>query len=222
MNTLDNFVYTPINHTGVFTNTLIIAKHFKKQHYRITSIIERHLKNSSISHSDLRVSHYKNERGKTYKMFELNQKAFLVVVLSFTGADADRLKGAFVDKFLTQNEELKIWRERRNISKQETKSANDNVKLLSERLKQDAPDSSKGARVFLHVQQKINAVISGSCKSIERDTLNDTDLELINKLENTTHKLIGMMLDTFGSIVTRVHLLSLLECYKNNKRLISY
>jgi len=194
-----------------------INRAVKKENIRKSNELKSELIKSEFN-AVFKEWNYKDSRGRNQKTFLMNEDALYLAITESKSQNAHNIKVMFKSKFNNMRRE----RELREVAKCETKSANDNLKLLSEQLKKDAPDSSKGVRVFLHVQQKINAVISGSCKKLERDTLNDADLELINRLENTTHKLIGMMLDTFGSIVTRVHLLSLLECYKNNKRLISY
>ena len=85
---LKQLVYTTKNHNGVFTNTLIIAEHFNRKHFRVVAIVDRLLKNGAINRSDIGVIKIADARNREQKVYEVNHKAFLVIVLSFTNSPA--------------------------------------------------------------------------------------------------------------------------------------
>ena len=196
MNNLTDLVYMTKNHSGVFTNTLIITEHFGRKHKNVLAIVERHLKNGSISRLNIKPSNFVNTRGRSYKMYEVDYKAFLVVVLSFTGKDADQLKGKFVDLFLSQSKELELWRDGRRSIKEGTKALGKAVEPISDRLKQDYPDSSRGARYYQHLHIAVNEVVIGTGKGINRDFLTIEQMIAIGRLE----KGIAEVIDYLGDI----------------------
>jgi hypothetical protein len=126
-------------------------------------------------------------------MYQLDRKAFLVLSLSFTGAEADSWKGVFVDKFMQQEKELKYWRVARKELKEETKTLHDILDPLSKSLTSQYPDSSKGHRLFLHVHKAINKAAIGSYRGTDRNTLDQSDLEEVERLETCVSAMVEDM-----------------------------
>ena len=160
MKDLTQLVYTTKNHDGVFTNTLVIAEHFKKRHGNVLKIVDRLLKNGGLLNSDVSSTFYEDRLKRPNKMYQVNQKAFLVIVLSFTGADADKLKGKFVDMFLQQNKQLEYWNTLRIETKTSRRMLTDAIKdhELSQRIKEgkcndiEAQNNFIGLRVMNYTQ----------------------------------------------------------------------
>ncbi|MCB8748330.1 Rha family transcriptional regulator [Rhodoferax sp. U2-2l] len=73
------------------TDSLKVAKHFHKAHKHVLRDIEELLKKcteAGISRPNFGPSEYKNTRGKVFKMYIMDRKAFCMLVSTFTGMKA--------------------------------------------------------------------------------------------------------------------------------------
>ena len=84
------------------TTSLKVADRFGKRHDHVVESIrniQKTMKSQKISLPDFRESEYVSERGKTYPMFEMNRKGFMLLVMGFTGEKAMKMKSDYIDAF---------------------------------------------------------------------------------------------------------------------------
>ena len=195
-------VYTAPDHSGVYADSTTVAEAFKRRHDNVLQIVRRHLKNKSISLLNIKESDYTDSRGKVRTMYLLDRKSFLVVVLSFTGSDADRIKGKFVDAFLSQEQELIQWRESRKEIKQYQRTYTDEVQRLADALERDGSKHAK--LIYPTLQRQVNkcqthrSTPRGQTIESYRETLSDLELQGIKRLENVIMVIIDHYL-TLGA-----------------------
>ncbi len=191
---LENNVYTTTNHTGVLTDTLLIAEAFGRKHYDVLKIVRRLERNNAIGDGNISLSSYTTKQNKLAKMYQLDRKAFIVLALSFTGADADRLKGRFVDMFLNQEKELSYWRDTREEIKAFHLSYTDAVNKISLMLKEEG--SKQYTNIYPTIQRQINKAATlkptprGADNGEYREKLSKEQLEDIQWFEEFVKKVV--------------------------------
>jgi len=114
-------------------------------------------------------SYYLNKQRKKQKYYVLNREQFLLVVMGFTGDLADQFKADFIQIFNQQEAELQEWRQQRELASTSTKQANDSVHKLRMELVKIIPTSNKCKMLFIHIQQSINKVATGSAKTAREE-----------------------------------------------------
>lgn len=83
------------------TNTLIIAEHFGKKHKDVLRAL-RELVNDcdeEFGRRNFAPTPYYDSQGKQQNMYTLTRDGFMLLSMGFTGANATRLKIAFIDAF---------------------------------------------------------------------------------------------------------------------------
>ncbi len=100
------------------TTSLIVAEKFGKRHDHVKRDIEKIIKSiekqdspdipgsQEISLPTFGESEYTNGRGKVYAMYEMDQNAFMLVVMGFNGAKALKFKLAFIAAFNVMEKKL--------------------------------------------------------------------------------------------------------------------
>ena len=183
---LENAVITTSTHTGVFTDTLKVAEIFDKSHKNVLATMNRLIKNGAIGRLNFELSSYVTKQNKRAKMYQLNREGFLLLTTSFTGANADRWRGAVIKLFIKQEEELTEWRRSRQSLKYIHPNYTDQIKLLCELLKMEG--SKFYAHTYSTIQRQINKAITlkptprGNAEY--RETLSTEQLADIKWLEN--------------------------------------
>lgn len=83
------------------TNTLIIAEHFGKEHKHVMRDVRELLEEcgEEFGRSNFGQSSYYNDQGKKQPMYEVTRDGFMLLAMGFTGANATRLKIAFIGEF---------------------------------------------------------------------------------------------------------------------------
>lgn len=178
----NNLVDIDQHHKKITTNTLQVAIHFGK---RPSEINRRIVTLSKRGLCRIAPSYYLNQQGKQQKYYELNRDQFLLVVMGFTGNKADIFKADFIQLFNQQEEELTQWRKQRSIASDTTKQANDQVYLLWQDLGEVIPSSMRYKMLFVHVQQAITKVATGSAKT-DRATMTADQLHQVEVIEQQT------------------------------------
>ena len=124
---LQSVTYTPSDSSLVkmrdgfcYTTTNDIAEIFERQHRNVVSIVDNYLKPSedmleskhiSTSTSDFMKTHtkettYLDSYGREQRSYELDEYAFSMVALSFTGRKAEQFKIAFIEQFFNMRQAL--------------------------------------------------------------------------------------------------------------------
>ncbi len=100
----------------VFTTSIKVAEHFKKQHRNVRRDIEKLIAECpdlEFSRLNFERSDYQNERGKTYPMYKMTHDGFALLAMGFTGKPALQWKINFLTAFRSMETALKARVERR-------------------------------------------------------------------------------------------------------------
>lgn len=83
------------------TNTRIIAEYFSKQHKHIIRDIRQLIAEcpQEFSRPNFGLAEYYDDQGKKRPMYEITRDGFMLLSMGFTGANATRLKIAFIEEF---------------------------------------------------------------------------------------------------------------------------
>ena len=83
------------------TNTLIIAEHFGKQHKHVIRAIRELIAEcpEEFSGPNFGLAEYYDDQGKKRPMYEITRDGFMLLSMGFTGANATKLKIAFIEEF---------------------------------------------------------------------------------------------------------------------------
>lgn len=121
----------------VVTDSLIVAKEFGKTHDKVLRDIrelKKQLKNSltkeEFSLSIFGESNYVNERGREYTKYELNERAFMLLVMSYNTKEALKIKNDFITAFEKQEDILLSHKETRAFGVYTRRDLTDSIKCL--------------------------------------------------------------------------------------------
>lgn len=166
-------------HKKAITNTLQVASNFGKRPSEINRRINTLSKKGLCR---IAPSYYLDQQSKQQKYYELNRDQFLLVVMGFTGDKADQFKAEFIQLFNQLEAELLQWRTGRLIASDLTKQANDQIHWLQAELEKVIPTSKRCTMLFVHIQQAITKIVTGSAKT-KRFMMTAEQLEQIGHLE---------------------------------------
>jgi phage regulator Rha-like protein len=180
---IEDLVYIEIDHSGFYTDTLIIAKATNQRHADILRKAKRLYEAQKIGERNISLATYSDKQGKPRKKYKFTKPGALALLLSFKGRKYDRLRLDIAIAFDSQEKELKLWRNSRHELKEETKDLHDILDPLHKALVKMYPDSSKGRRLFDHVHKSINRVALGKYSGTKRDMLSQADLQEVERIE---------------------------------------
>ena len=123
-------------HKNVTTNTLKVAQHFGKRPADINRRIAHLVKNSRCK---IAPSKYIDDRGKERIYYILDRKNFSIVVLGFTGEQAEKFRIEYVEQFEKLLKERSEWQGIRNKVIDPTKACNDSIEWLRIELLKEIP-----------------------------------------------------------------------------------
>jgi phage regulator Rha-like protein len=174
------------HHKSVETNSLKIAQNLYVQHSDVTRIIKRLIANEAISQRTVSVSDYLSDRGKLYNFYHLREVEALQVIMSLTGAKAEKLHKEIAQAFVSVKKENAEWRAQALITTSTTKQANDQVYWLRSELAEIIPTSKRCTMLFVHIQGAVNQVATGKANT-KRDTMTACKLQKVGKLEQQVY-----------------------------------
>lgn len=99
-----------------YTTSLLVAEHFHKRHDHVVRDIEKLIKKleaAQISLPNFGKSDYTNARGKTYKSYEMDRDAFVLLGMGYTGAKVLQWKIDFIDAFNAMEQYIHLQQQRR-------------------------------------------------------------------------------------------------------------
>ncbi len=151
-------------------------------------------------------SEYEN-RGKMYPTLLMNEDALYLVIANLKGQKAHNLKVWFKSEF----NNMKMERDARKAVVDPTKQLNDTLQKLGRLVTGELPESSKGARIYVHIQSNgINKILIGKAGKINRDTLNSTQLKELDWLQTIYDELINKKLEEgFSAEDVRLYMIGL-------------
>ena len=171
------------NHKQVTTNTLIVTKQFNKKHKNVLQRITNLTKKGRLK---IQPSYYLDKQGKKQKYYVLDRKSFSIVVLGFTGEEAENFRVEYIEQFEKIADELLEWRKTRQDVIEPTKVANDSLAWLKLALEKEIPESRKPKFLYINIQQAITKSATGRANS-ERSEMSAEQLKIIQWLEVQVH-----------------------------------
>jgi len=176
-------------HKNVTTNTLKVSEYFGKQHKNILQRINNLVENSRLK---IQPSKYIDDRGKEQTYYILDRKNFSVVVLGFTGEQAEVFRIEYVDQFEKQIAELSEWRKTRQTVIEPTKICNGSIEWLKLELIKEIPESRKPSLLYTHIQRGMTKAATGNART-NREIMTTEQLKIIEWLELRTCEEIERM-----------------------------
>ncbi len=81
------------------TDSLRVAKHFHKRHADVLRTYDSRECSAEFSQRNFAPAEYVDAQGKLRRMVQMTKDGFMFLVLGFTGAEAARIKEAFIAAF---------------------------------------------------------------------------------------------------------------------------
>lgn len=137
---MNNLVY--LKNDEAMTDSLTVAESFGKRHDRVIRAIENIIADSPQKWGQcFKASFYKDESGKRNKMYQMNEKAFSVLVMGFTGKKALDWKWKYSEAFekmrdFISEKNTETWIETRKSGKLTRKAETDTIQRLVEYAKE--------------------------------------------------------------------------------------
>lgn len=122
-----------IQHRQAVTTSVKIAEVFGKRHKHVLDAIEVHLQGLPEKwRPNFRPRDYTDERGKTWKMYEVSRDGFTLLAMGFTGKKALQFKMQYIEAFSKMETALLnqlnlSWQEQRAESKTARRVATDTI-----------------------------------------------------------------------------------------------
>lgn len=181
------------------TTSLLIAEKFGKPHADILKVIRKTIEQLPIkfSQGNFSESDFVNDRGRTYKCFEMTRDAYSLIVMGLNGKGALDWKIKFIEAFNAMEQELLSktnnieWKQARLQSIGARKSVTDQI---AEFVKYATNQGSKSAGMYYSnitkMEYKALEMISKNEKVPKgfRDTLDAMDLSFLTTAEYVARK----------------------------------
>ena len=180
---MQDIVIINSNKEAVTTSRILSGK-FNKRHDNVLIKIEK-LKQEdkeTFNALNIKVVKYVDEKGESRKEFQLNRDAYAFFAMGFTGLKANKFKIDFINAF----NQMESWIKERVQTSME-------YKVMTATLKDAREIQGKETKGFHYANEAklVNWIISGEFKSLDRDNLSDTDINLLNQLQVRNSVLIG-------------------------------
>ena len=160
-----------VNKKEVFTNTKVISDMLEVNHSdllrTIEKIVERHENNKQVSvlkfPQKYIESTFKNKMGRTYKMYELNEQAYMKVAMHLKGYEkAEMVQDSIIEAFSMMKQSLlnqsnQTWLSSRKESKQVRKAEMDVLKEFVEYATKQGSTSAN--RYYCNVTKMTNKAL---------------------------------------------------------------
>jgi len=101
-----------IENGKVFTDSLILAEKFGKEHKNVLADIENQIdklgeaNEKEFSRLNFQLSYYINDRGRKYPKYDLTEDAFAIVAMSYITPEAMKMKVRFIEEFKLMRQQL--------------------------------------------------------------------------------------------------------------------
>ncbi len=166
------------------TTSRLLADKFHKRHDNLLAKIEQLKTEDKEVFTALKIkgSHYIDDSGKRNKEYQLNRDAYAFFAMGFTGKQANKFKIEFIRAF----NEMETWIKERLTASTE-------YKVMSSIIEQTRLLENKETKAHHYINEAklVNWVLTGEFKGIDRATLNDDELNLLNKLLARNAVMIG-------------------------------
>lgn len=158
---MNELVY--LKNDEAMTDSIMVAESFEKRHDRVIRAIETIINNSPQKWGQcFKVSSYTDESGKKNKMYRMNEKAFSVLVMGFTGKKALEWKWKYSEAFeqmkdFISEKHTATWIETRKAGMITRKAETDIIKKLVEYAKEQG--STHADMLYITYTRLANKII---------------------------------------------------------------
>ena len=171
------------NHKQITTNSIKVSEVFSK---RPADVNRRIVNLNKKGACKIAPNYYLDEQGRKQKYYVLDRKNFSIVVLGFTGNEAEKFRVEYVEQFEKNATELLEWRKLRQAVIEPTKMASDSIQWLRLELEKEIPESRKPGLLHTHIQRAITKYSTGN-SNIKREVMTARQLKLVEWLEKQVH-----------------------------------
>ena len=179
------------------TDSLKVAEAFGKRHDRVLRAIDNLLKNGAVESRTLfKAGTYKDAKGETRRMFEMNRQGYEILVMGFTGDKALEWKLKYSDAFekmrlFIAEKQTGEWIQMRQAGKLTRKAETDTIKELVELAKEQG--STHADMLYMTYSKLANKMAGIS----NRDNASFSQLNDLNIFEQIILRIIqqGIMAD---------------------------
>lgn len=177
----------------VVTDSLLVAKEFGKRHDNVLKDIKVLIKqlNTALDKEQFSLlkfeeSNYLNERGREYTKYNLNKRAFMMLVMGYTTTEAFKIKNKFLDEFELLEHVVLSHRDTRHIGVRSRKELTNSINCIP----------NHNSHAFSNYTDLINRKVLGISmwkykeqhnipkNAVSRDFLSKEQLEQIEFLES--------------------------------------
>ena len=188
------------------TTSLLVAEKFGKPHADILKVIRKTVSQlpEKFSRGNFSESEFTNDRGRTYKCFEMSRDAYSIIVMGLTGKSALLWKVKFIEAFNAMEAELVSktsgieWKQARMQSKAARLSVIDTIKdFVNYATRQGSKSASTYYGNITKMEYKALELISKNEKIPKgfRDTLDSMQLCFLSTAEQIAKESIKQGMD---------------------------
>lgn len=167
-------------------DSLQVAEKFGKRHAHVIERIEKIMRDDSTENSVqcFKQSTYKDETGKSNKMYVMNRDGFTFLVMGFTGRKANEWKWRYIKAFNQMESFIRekctqTWIETRKAGKLTRRAETDTIQKLVEYAKEQG---STHADMLYMTYSKLANKMAGISKRDEASVMQLNNLSLIENI----------------------------------------
>lgn len=167
-------------------DSLQVAEKFRKRHSNVIRAIENLIENDSTQNCAqcFNRTTYKDDTGKSNKMYRMNRDGFSILAMGFTGKKAMEWKWAYINAFNQMESFIKekatqAWVETRKAGKLTRKAETDTIKKLVEYAKEQGSEHSD--KLYMTYSKLANKM-AGISKRDEATVMQLNNLSLIENI----------------------------------------
>ncbi len=125
MNDLSEFV--TLSDTTLTTDSKRVAKHFNKQHKNVLRAFDALECSEEFNRLNFEPVEEIDEKGESRRVIRMTKDGFMFLALGFRGAEAARIKEAYISAFNAMADQLQqigmsLWRQRLDLEKRDATS----------------------------------------------------------------------------------------------------
>ena len=181
---MDELVY--LKNDEPVCSSLQVAEKFGKRHADVMRSIDNLIKNDSTQNcvQCFKQSAYKDDTGKSNKMYVMNKDGFAFLVMGFTGKKANEWKWQYIKAFnqmekFIREKQTQTWIETRKAGKLTRKAETDTIKNLVEYAK---GQGSQHADKLYMTYSKLANKMTGVSKRDEATVMQLNNLSLMEHI----------------------------------------
>lgn len=124
---LDLSEFVTLNDTTLTTDSRRVAKHFNKRHDTVLRAFDKMACDEEFSHRNFVVAEEVDIQGKPRRIIRMTKDGFVLLAMGFTGAQAMKMKIAYINAFNSMSEALQtigmsLWQQRLELEKRDATS----------------------------------------------------------------------------------------------------